>query len=156
MKINNLFIRIFASFWLIIIATMIFAAFAGYFYHTRMDEVYSNFEIDETVIRAGEVLDTQGYSGLKIWLKNIDNREHYKIYNIGNNKTESLQDFISTIEQAIGKKAIKEMYPMQQGDVPKTFANIDQLIRDYKYSPVTDIKSGIESFIKWYKNYNLK
>ena len=79
MKIKNLFIRIFASFWLIIIATMIFAAFAGYFYHTRMDEVYSNFEIDETVIRAGEVLDTQGYSGLKIWLKNIDNRDQYPL-----------------------------------------------------------------------------
>ena len=79
MRVSNLFIRIFASFWLIIIATMIFAAFAGYFYHTRMEEVYSNFEIDETVIRAGEILDTQGYSGLKIWLKNIDNRDQYPL-----------------------------------------------------------------------------
>ena len=89
----------------------------------------------------------------KIIEKNIDSREHYKIYNIGNNKTESLQDFISTIEHEIGKKAIKEMYPMQQGDVPKTFADVDKLIKDYKYSPNTDIKSGIQSFINWFKSY---
>ena len=86
--------------------------------------------------------------------KNIDSREHYKVYNIGNNKTESLQDFITTIEQAIGKEAIKEMYPMQQGDVPKTFADIDELIKDYKYSPNTDIELGIESFMNWFLKYN--
>jgi len=92
----------------------------------------------------------------KIIEKNIDSREHYKIYNIGNNKTESLQDFIATIEEALGKKAIKEMHPMQQGDVPKTFADVDELIKDYRYSPGTDIKSGIDDFIRWYKNYNLE
>jgi UDP-glucuronate 4-epimerase len=92
----------------------------------------------------------------KIIIKNIEKREHYKIYNIGNNKTESLQDFITTIEQVLGKKAIKEMYPMQQGDVPKTFADISELIKDYKYSPSTDIKLGIQSFINWYKTYNYK
>ena len=89
----------------------------------------------------------------KIIEKNIDKREHYKIYNIGNNKTQSLQDFIRTIEEAMGKKAIKEMYPMQQGDVPRTFANVDELIKDYKYSPSTDIKFGIENFIKWFLNF---
>ena len=92
----------------------------------------------------------------KIIEKNIDSREHYKIYNIGNNKTESLQDFITTIEEAIGKKAIKEMYPIQAGDVPKTFADVDDLIKDYKYSPSTDIKSGIQSFMKWFINYKKK
>jgi UDP-glucuronate 4-epimerase len=91
----------------------------------------------------------------KIIEKSIESREHYKIYNIGNNKTESLLDFIKSIEEAIGKKAIKEMYPMQQGDVPKTFADIDKLIKDYKYSPNINIKSGIKDFISWYKTYNL-
>ncbi|MDB2442533.1 NAD-dependent epimerase/dehydratase family protein [Flavobacteriales bacterium] len=89
----------------------------------------------------------------KIIEKNIDKREHYKIYNIGNNKTESLQYFIKTLEQAIGKKAIKEMHPMQPGDVPRTFADVDELIRDYKYSPSTDISSGINSFISWFISY---
>ena len=90
----------------------------------------------------------------KIIEKNIDSREHYKIYNIGNNKTESLHDFIITIEQALGKEAIKEMHPMQQGDVPRTFADIRKLIDDYGYSPNTDIKSGIQKFINWYKYKN--
>ena len=53
----------------------------------------------------------------------------------------------------MGKKAIKEMYPMQQGDVPITFANVDELIKDYEYSPNTDIKSGIEEFMNWFINY---
>ena len=92
----------------------------------------------------------------KIIEKNIDSREHYKIYNIGNNKTESLQNFITTIEKAMGKEAIKEMYPMQQGDVPRTFADVDELIKDYEYSPSTDIKSGIQSFVKWFINYKKK
>ena len=76
---KNLFIRIFASFWLIIIITMTCAALAGYYYHQRMEQIYTNFEIDETTIRAGEILNTQGYSGLKIWLNNIDNRKQYPL-----------------------------------------------------------------------------
>lgn len=91
---------------------------------------------------------------VKIIEKNIDSRFHYKIYNIGNNKTESLNDFITTIEHAIGKKAIKEMLPMQAGDVPKTFANIDELIKDYKYKPKMDINYGLKIFVDWYKKYN--
>ena len=89
----------------------------------------------------------------KIIEKNIDSREHYKIYNIGNNKTESLQDFITTIEEAMGKKAIKEMYPMQQGDVPKTFADVDELTKDYGYKPNTSIKNGVREFVDWYRMY---
>ena len=89
----------------------------------------------------------------KIIEKNIKDREHYKIYNIGNNKIESLKFFISTIEKAIGKKAIKEMHTMQQGDVTKTFANVSELIKDYDYSPSTNIESGIQSFVNWYKSY---
>jgi len=83
--------------------------------------------------------------------------EHFKIYNIGNNKTESLQYLISTIEEAMDKKANKQMYPMQQGDVTKTFADVNQLIKDYKYSPSTDLKTGIQNFIKWFMRYkNIK
>ena len=89
----------------------------------------------------------------KIIEKNIKDREHYKIYNIGNNKIESLKFFISTIEKAIGKKAIKEMHTIQQGDVTKTFANVSELIKDYDYSPSTNIESGIQSFVNWYESY---
>ena len=89
----------------------------------------------------------------KIIEKNIDTREHYKIYNIGNNKTQSLQDFIISIEAATGKEAIKEMYPMQAGDVPKTFADISEIIKDFGYKPNTSINKGLKEFIRWYKNY---
>jgi len=89
----------------------------------------------------------------KIIERNIDSREHYKIYNIGNNKTESLQDFITTIEKALGKKAIKELYPMQQGDVPRTFADISELIKIYSFKPTTKIKDGLKQFVNWYKLY---
>ena len=89
----------------------------------------------------------------KIIERNIDSREHYKIYNIGNNKTESLQDFITTIEKALGKKAIKELYPMQQGDVPRTFADISELIKIYSFKPRTKIKDGLKQFVNWYKLY---
>ncbi len=89
----------------------------------------------------------------KVIEANIVDREHYKIYNIGNNKTESLMDFITIIEKALNKKASKEMYPMQQGDVPRTFANIDKLTDDFGYKPSTSINKGLKEFIKWYKKY---
>ena len=93
----------------------------------------------------------------KIIEKNIDSREHYKIYNIGNNKTESLHDFITIIEKAIEKKSIKEMHPMQAGDVKRTSANVDLLIKDYGYKPSTSIEDGLKKFVQWYKMfYNKK
>lgn len=85
--------------------------------------------------------------------KSIESRGHYKVYNIGNNKTESLSDFISFIEQSIGKKAIKIMLPMQKGDVPKTHAKIDDLVQDYDYAPNTDIGAGIDNFVRWFLKY---
>ena len=112
-------------------------------------KVFNNGEMERDFTYIDDIVN----GVTKIIEKNIDSREHYKIYNIGNNKTESLQDFITTIEEAIGKNAIKEMYPMQQGDVSRTFADVDELIKDYKYSPSTAMKSGIQSFVKWFKKY---
>lgn len=81
----------------------------------------------------------------------------YKIYNIGNNKPVELLYFISVLEDALGKKAIKEFEPMQLGDVPETFADIDDLINDVGFKPNTSIEEGISKFVLWYKNYyNIK
>ena len=80
-------------------------------------------------------------------------KELCKIYNIGNNQSVKLLDFIEAIEQSLGITAKKEMLPMQPGDVEKTWANVDNLIRDYGYRPNTSIKKGVESFVTWYKNY---
>lgn len=79
--------------------------------------------------------------------------ELYKVYNIGNNKSVKLLYFIETIEKSLGITALKEMLPMQQGDVKITWANVDELIKDYKYSPNTPIKHGVQKFVRWYKEY---
>ena len=85
--------------------------------------------------------------------KDITNRENYKIYNIGNNKTVSLITFIKTIEKTMNKKALKNMMPMQMGDVLTTWANIEEMKKDYKYLPKTDLEIGILKFVKWFENY---
>jgi len=92
----------------------------------------------------------------KIIEKNIDSREHYKIYNIGNNKTVTLSTFIKTIEKTMNKKALKNMMPMQLGDVLKTWANIEEMKKDYGYSPTTNIEIGIKKFIDWFMEYSKK
>lgn len=112
-------------------------------------KVFNNGEMERDFTYIDDIVN----GVTRIIQKNIASREHYKIYNIGNNKTESLEDFITIIEQAIGREAIKEMYPMQQGDVPRTFADVDELIKDYNYTPNTDIKVGIRKFIEWFINY---
>ena len=77
----------------------------------------------------------------------------YKIYNIGNNNPVRLMDFISAIETAFGKKFQMNLMDLQPGDVPSTYANLDELVEDFKYKPQTDIKKGIEAFINWHKEY---
>jgi len=129
---------------------MAYYLFAEAISNDKPIKVFNNGEMERDFTYIDDIVNCV----TKIIEKNIDSREHYKIYNIGNNKTESLQDFIATIEIAMRKKAIKEMYPMQQGDVPRTFANVDELIKDYEYSPSTDIKSGIENFMNWFLKYN--
>jgi UDP-glucuronate 4-epimerase len=81
------------------------------------------------------------------------NNQLYKLYNIGNNKSVKLLDFIEEIEKSLGRKAIKNYLPMQPGDVEKTWANIDSLITDYEYRPNTSITEGIDKFIGWYKEF---
>jgi UDP-glucuronate 4-epimerase len=77
----------------------------------------------------------------------------YRIYNIGNNNTVSLMHFIETLERALGREARKEFLPLQPGDVPATYANVDDLARDVGFRPSTPIEDGIASFIRWYREY---
>ncbi len=77
----------------------------------------------------------------------------YKIYNIGNNNPVRLLDFIEAIEKALGKKAIKNMMPLQSGDVPSSNADITDLIKDMGYKPNTPIQEGINRFIEWYLRF---
>ena len=77
----------------------------------------------------------------------------YKIYNIGNNQPVELMHFIEVIEDTLGKKAEKNLLPLQPGDVPATYANIDDLVRDTGFKPATPLEVGIPKFIKWYRDY---
>lgn len=77
----------------------------------------------------------------------------YKLYNIGNNRAIKLTDFIKALEENLGKVAQKKMMPIQAGDVARTWANVDPLIKDYGYKPSTSIEIGIGHFVKWYKGY---
>ncbi|WP_420552513.1 NAD-dependent epimerase [Tenacibaculum aiptasiae] len=89
----------------------------------------------------------------RIIKKNIKDRSLYKIYNIGNNNSINLLDFISEIENNLDKKAEKELMPIQPGDVERTWANVDDLIKDYDYKPNTSIKEGVKRFVDWYKKH---
>lgn len=77
----------------------------------------------------------------------------WRIYNIGNNNTVELNDFISTLEDALGMKARKELLPMQPGDVESTWANIDDLTAATGFAPSTPLNEGIARFVAWYKEY---
>ena len=77
----------------------------------------------------------------------------YKIYNIGNNNPVKLMDFIQAIEEAFGRKFQMKMMDLQPGDVPSTYADVDDLVHDFDYKPNTSIQTGIEQFISWYKAY---
>ncbi|WP_305039606.1 NAD-dependent epimerase [Fulvivirga ulvae] len=77
----------------------------------------------------------------------------YKIHNIGNNQPVELMEFINAIEDALGKTAIKNMMPIQPGDVPSTYADVDALTKSVGFKPNTAIKTGIQQFITWYLDY---
>jgi UDP-glucuronate 4-epimerase len=80
----------------------------------------------------------------------------YALYNIGNGNPIKLMDFITTLENILGKKSIKEFLPMQPGDVFKTFADVQAMKNDFGYSPNTPLNMGIEEFIHWFKAYYQK
>ena len=78
----------------------------------------------------------------------------WRVYNIGNNNPVELLDVVQLIEQAIGIKAKRDLLPMQPGDVPATYADVDDLMRDVDFKPATPIAEGINRFIQWYRSYH--
>ena len=78
----------------------------------------------------------------------------YRVYNIGNNQPVELMHLIHTLEKCLGREAQKNYLPMQAGDVPATFADVDDLIRDVGFKPATPIEVGVERFVKWYRDYH--
>ncbi len=82
------------------------------------------------------------------------NLARYKLYNIGNHSPIELMTMIETLETCLGREAVKTMLPMQSGDVPRTYADVDDLIRDVGFSPSTPIQVGLQRFVDWYRTYH--
>ncbi|PCI71137.1 MAG: capsular biosynthesis protein CpsI [Gammaproteobacteria bacterium] len=78
---------------------------------------------------------------------------NYRVFNIGNNSPVKLMDFVEAIENAVGKKAIKNFMPMQPGDVPSTCADVSELEKEVGFKPATSIQQGIDNFVAWYREY---
>ena len=77
----------------------------------------------------------------------------WRVYNIGNNNPVELMDYIGAIEDALGKKAEMEMLPLQLGDVPDTYADVDDLVEQFGYKPATTVEQGVTNFVSWYREY---
>jgi UDP-glucuronate 4-epimerase len=77
----------------------------------------------------------------------------YRLYNIGNSSPVELMDFIEAIERSLGKKAKKNLLPMQPGDVPATWADVEDLIADFGYAPSVNVQEGIDQFVRWYLKF---
>ncbi len=78
----------------------------------------------------------------------------WRVYNIGNNNRVELMDYIKALENSMGIKAEKELLPLQPGDVQDTYAAVDDLVAEFGYKPLMNVKQGVENFVKWYKEYN--
>lgn len=119
--------------------------------HTR-DFTYVD-DIVEGVIRASDDIA----AGNPAWDGSVpdpaSSSAPYRIFNIGNNNPVQLSEYIETIENAVGKKAIRELLPQQPGDVPDTFADVRELERQVGYKPGTPISVGIERFVTWYREF---
>lgn len=115
-------------------------------------KVFNNGELHRDFTYIDDIVN-----GIVLTITNqLPKDENYKIYNIGNGDPVKLTDFIEAIETNLDKKADKVMLPMQPGDVMRTYADIENFKSDYNYMPQTNIKEGVEKFIKWYKSYYSK
>lgn len=110
--------------------------------------------IDDIVEGIVRVIDNPAKENLK-WNKKEASTSSapYKIYNIGNNAPVKLMDFIEAIENKLGKTIKKNLLPLQAGDVPSTYADVDDLVRDLGYKPQTPVQEGINKFVDWYLDF---
>ena len=77
----------------------------------------------------------------------------WRVYNIGNNNPVELMDYIAALEKALGRKADMDMLPLQPGDVPDTYADVTDLVKEFGYKPATPVEQGVANFVAWYRNY---
>ncbi len=121
-------------------------------------EHYRDFTyIDDIVTGIVKILDRPASPDLEWNSKNPDpatSNAPWRIYNIGNNNPVKLLDFIETLEEALGIKAKKILLPLQLGDVPDTYADVDNLVKEFNYKPSISIEEGIKNFTQWYREFH--
>ncbi|MFP4006609.1 MAG: NAD-dependent epimerase [Spirulinaceae cyanobacterium] len=108
----------------------------------KRDFTYVDDVVEGVVRVMAKIPDPQGQS-----------QARYKVYNIGNNQPVELLTFIETLETCLGKTAQKNLLPMQPGDVPITYADVDELMADVGFRPQTPLAQGLQKFVDWYRSY---
>ena len=123
------------------------------FNHGRMQRDFTYVaDIVEGVIRTSDTIPSS--QPVNATTDDLQTSAPYRVYNIGNNQPVELMYLIETLEKALGRKAVRNMLPMQPGDVPATFADIDALQRDVGFRPCTPIEEGVQKFVDWYRKYH--
>ena len=120
--------------------------------HHRRDFTFVD-DIVEGVVRCCDRVATANHAWDSDAPDPGSSRAPYRLYNIGNNQPVELMHYIETLEQCLGRKAQMNLLPLQQGDVPDTWADIDDLQRDAGYRPATTVETGIRRFVDWYLGY---
>lgn len=120
--------------------------------HHRRDFTYVG-DIAEGVIRACDRPATPNSEWNSDAPDPATSKAPYRLYNIGNNQPVELLRYIEVLEECLGRKAERNLLPLQAGDVPDTWANIDDLTRDVGYTPATPVEKGIRAFVDWYRDY---
>lgn len=128
---------------------MAYYLFTDAIFNNRTIKVFNKGELSRDFTYIDDIIN----GVVNTLLEDSKNKNLYKLYNIGKGNPVNLLNFIKIIEHSIGKRAIKNMLPMQAGDVNKTYANTKNIVKDYNYKPNYSIKYGIERFVSWYKLY---
>jgi UDP-glucuronate 4-epimerase len=120
--------------------------------HHKRDFTYVE-DIAEGVVRAADRIATADPRWTGEDPDPATSSAPYRIYNIGNSRPVELSQYIETLEQCLGRKAQRNLLPMQSGDVPDTWADVSALERDVGYRPSTTVEEGVRAFVEWYRGY---
>jgi len=149
-KLNTIGLRFFTVYGSWGRPDMAYYLFANAIVNDSPIKVYNNGDLSRDFTHVKDIV-----IGVKsALLSNSSTKKLYKLYNIGNNQPVVLTKFIETIEKYLGKKSIKKMLPMQDGDVKKTWAGISKIMKDYNFQNNVSLDEGIKEFINWYKVYH--
>lgn len=125
--------------------------FAQLIQENKPIEVYNHGKMKRDFTYVDDIV--QGVIASLDMTNNPNFKSRHEVYNLGNNRSEVLDDYIGLIEQHLGKRAQRDLLPLQVGDVPETYADISKAQRDFNFNPQTTIQEGIPNFINWFKSY---